>query len=163
MGAAGRGAGACVRSALRSGSLGSPDRTRVFPLPSRAAPSRGLPCALCCHFLSGRTSTFELCPQCQGKISLSRSMAELSWAFTLEAPRQGSGCLEEGSIRAGGPAASSIRDTPKGRRDFRVLLDQRSGWGSSCHSDPHAWTARAVKLIQIPPRHAMSAAPERPL
>lgn len=77
--------------------------------------------------------------------------SELGRAFTLEAPRQGSGCLGEVSLRAGGPAASSIRDTPKGRRAFHVLLDQRAGRGSCCLSGPHAWTARAAKLVQMPP------------
>lgn len=63
--------------------------------------------------------------------------SELDRAFTLEAPKQESRCLGEGSLRAGGPAASSIHDTPKGRRAFRVLLDQRSGREVLRHSDPH--------------------------
>ena len=142
-----------MRSALRSCSLGRPGRTRVFPLPSRAAPSWGLPCALCCHPPLWEELNFPAVSAMSGEDQLFKvdGRSELGRAFTLEAPRQGSGCLGESSLRAGGPAASSSRDTPEGRRAFQVLLEQRAGRGSCCLSGPHAWTARAAKLIQMPP------------
>lgn len=165
MGAAGGGAGACVRSALRSCSLGRPGRTRVFPPPSRAAPSWGLPCALCCHFLSGRNSTFLLRLQCRGKISFSRLMADLSWAGHSPWRPRGRGQGASGKFPSGPgdqPPPASV--TPQREGEPSMFSWTRGRDGGPAASVAHTPGQHGLQnWFKCPPTHAMSAAPERPL
>ena len=153
MGAAGGGAGACVRSALRSCSLGRPGRTRVFPLPSRAAPSWGLPCALCCHPPLWEELNFPAVSAMSGEDQLFKvdGRSELGRAFTLEAPRQGSGCLGESSLRAGGPAASSSLPSQSWSAQAAIKKYQTGSEGGTSKQNfifSQGWMLRVQNQVQ---------------
>lgn len=159
----GRGAGGCVRSALRSCSLGSPGRTRVFPPPlPDAAPSWGLPRPLLPLPLWEELNfPASVCNVREDQLFKVDGRSELGRAFTLEAPEAGSGCLREGSLRAGGPATSSIVTPP--REGERCSPGPEGRGGGPAASVAHTPGQHGLQNWFKCPPHMPCAAPERPL